>query len=296
MELKTAEKAGFCFGVKRAVEMVEKALSGKEAVHALGPVIHNPQVVARLRDRGLRDVERLEDVTAGIVVIRSHGAPLGTCAAIEKMGLSAVDATCPFVKKMHRMARGLMDEGYQLIIVGDRNHSEITSLTSDPGFSGTVVSGPEELDGVKLTRRIGLISQTTQSPETLGEVVDRLLPAAGELKIMNTICDSTVTRQAETRQLAAEVDVMVVIGGRNSANTRRLVEICREAGARTCWVETADEIEAPVFEGVRRTGITAGASTPDWIIEEVAARIMELAKNTVEASPSRQGGISIHRR
>lgn len=286
MELKTAEQAGFCFGVKRAVEMVEKALSGSEPVHALGPVIHNPQVVSRLRDRGLRNVNSLDEVRRGVVVIRSHGAPLGTCATIETKGLRAVDATCPFVKKMHRQARDLVTEGYQLIIVGDRNHSEITSLTEDPEFPGTVVEGVGDLDGLKLSRKIGLISQTTQSMDNFRKVADRLLPVAGEMKIMNTICDSTMTRQQEARQMAGGVEVMVVIGGRNSANTRRLVEICRESQTRTIWVETAGEIEPAMFAGTKSAGITAGASTPEWIIEEVAARIEELAGRTNEASPS----------
>jgi 4-hydroxy-3-methylbut-2-enyl diphosphate reductase len=297
MDVRIAEKAGFCFGVSRAIGMVEKALSGERPVYSLGPVIHNPQVIGRLRERGLQVVDNLEDAKDGVVVVRSHGAPLHTYQAVEERGFSIIDATCPFVKKMHHQARGLIREGYQLIIVGDGNHSEITSLTDDPGFRGIVVSRASELDGVKLSRRIGLISQTTQPMENFREVANRLLPVAGELKILNTICDSTITRQAEAREIAARVKTMVVIGGRNSANTRRLVEICQESGTRTVWVETAAEIDPEMFRDIESIGLTSGASTPEWIIKEVSDRLVSLReKDTIMALPSQQGGIPHNRR
>ncbi len=276
MQILVAEKAGFCFGVRRAIGMVEKALAGDRPVSSLGPVIHNPQVIGRLRERGLRLVESLDDVNEGVVVIRSHGAPLSTYHSIMEKGLSAVDATCPFVKKMHHQARSLVEDGYQLIIVGDRNHSEITSLTDDPNFRGMVISQASELGGLRLSKRVGLISQTTQPMENLREVADRLLAEASELKIFNTICDSTITRQMEAREIAARVQAMVVIGGRNSANTRRLVEISQESGTPTYWVETAGEIDPRSFENVERVGLTAGASTPEWIIREVVSRLESL--------------------
>jgi 4-hydroxy-3-methylbut-2-enyl diphosphate reductase len=238
---------------------------------------------------GLRLVDNLESLTDGIVVIRSHGAPLSTYRFLEKRGLCVVDATCPFVKKMHHQARTLQEDGYQLIIVGDSHHSEITSLTDSPDFSGVVVGSASELDHVKLSPKIGLISQTTQPMENLGAVAERLLPSARELKILNTICSFTITRQAEAREIAAGVQAMIVIGGRNSANTRRLVEICREASSRTFWVETAMEIEPESLRGLERIGLTAGASTPEWIIEEVVARIDALGNSTVTSSPLPSG-------
>ena len=297
MDVKVAKKAGFCFGVRRAIRMVENALSEKEPVHSLGPVIHNPQVIGCLKDKGLKVVDSLTDVKNGVVVISSHGAPPHSYHSLEEKGLRVVDATCPFVKKMHHQARSLIEDGYQLVIVGDRNHPEITSLTDDPGFRGIVISRASELEGVQLSRRVGLISQTTQPMENLREAANRLLPAVADLKIFNTICDSTVTRQLEAREIAAQVQVMVVIGGRNSANTRRLVEISRESGAGTVWVETAAEIDPQMFEGRERVGLTAGASTPEWIIMEVIARLDSLGSRVSAAAvPSQQGGISHNRR
>ena len=174
MEVIIAKKAGFCFGVRRAIENVEGALAGETPVYSLGPVIHNPQVIRQLKEGGLREEEDLEAIGEGVVVIRSHGAPLHIYRAIEEKGLTVVDTTCPFVKKMHRKARSLFQEGYQVIIVGDRHHPEITSLTDDPHFQALVVSRASELDGVELSKKIGLISQTTQPTENFNEVADQV--------------------------------------------------------------------------------------------------------------------------
>jgi 4-hydroxy-3-methylbut-2-enyl diphosphate reductase len=289
----TARHAGFCFGVKRAIRMVEKALGETGPVSSLGPVIHNPQVIRSLEEQGLRTVHGLDEVATGVVIIRSHGAPPYVYRTLEQRGLAFVDATCPFVKKMHAQARQLYREGYRVIIVGDRNHSEITSLTDDEHFEGIVVSCPEELEGLELGGRVGLISQTTQAIENFRAVADRILPQAAELRVLNTICDSTSTRQTEARELASRVDVMVVIGGRNSANTRRLTEICQETGTRTIWVETAGELTPELLGGAARVGVTAGASTPDWIIAEVIRRLATLpgGGQDAETIPSLRGGI-----
>jgi len=276
-KVEVARHAGFCFGVKRAIRMVEEALaSGKGPVTSLGPVIHNPQVVSSLEKLGLRRAAELAEIAAGVVVVRSHGAPPHVHAEIAARGLAVVDATCPFVKKMHRQARRLFKMGYRVVIVGDRNHSEITSLTEDPDFACLVAAGPADLDGVKLEGRVGLAAQTTQTRENFQAVADRILPNVLELRIFNTICDSTTTRQTEARELARRVDAMVVIGGRNSANTRRLAEICKETGTRTIWVETAEELAPELFDSAERIGLTAGASTPQWIITDVIRCLQSL--------------------
>jgi 4-hydroxy-3-methylbut-2-enyl diphosphate reductase len=298
-DVEVARHAGFCFGVKRAIRMVEEALaSGAGPVTSLGPVIHNPQVVASLEKRGLRRAAQPAEVDAGVVVVRSHGAAPRVHAELRERGLAIVDATCPFVKKMHRQARRLHQEGYRVVIVGDRNHSEITSLTDDPGFEGLVVAGPAELDGVKVVGRVGLTAQTTQTRENFQAVADRLLPRVLELRIFNTICDSTTTRQTEARELASRVDAMVVIGGRNSANTRRLAEICRATGTPTIWVETADELSADLLGPARRIGLTAGASTPEWIITDVVRQLESLPLGDEGAGTHLPpgGGIPHHRR
>jgi 4-hydroxy-3-methylbut-2-enyl diphosphate reductase len=277
-KVEVARHAGFCFGVKRAIRMVEGALaSGTGPVTSLGPVIHNPQVVRSLEERGLRRAASLAEVETGVVVVRSHGAPPHVHAELQERGLAVVDATCPFVKKMHRQARRLFKKGYRVVIVGDRNHSEITSLTEDPGFECLVAAGPADLEGVKISGRVGLAAQTTQTQENFLAVADYLLPKVLELRIFNTICDSTTTRQTEARELARRSEVMVVIGGRNSANTRRLAEICKETGTRTIWVETADELSPGLIGEAERIGLTAGASTPQWIITAVIRRLQSLA-------------------
>jgi 4-hydroxy-3-methylbut-2-enyl diphosphate reductase len=236
------------------------------------------------------------------VVIRSHGAPPRVHEQLAARGLAVVDATCPFVKKLHRHARRLRQEGYRVVIVGDRSHSEITSLTDDPAFEGLVVAGPADLDGVKISGRYGLTAQTTQTHENLQAVATRILPQVLELRVFNTICDSTATRQTEARELAARVDVMVVIGGRNSANTRRLAEICQETGTRTVWVETADELSPELVGDAAHVGLTAGASTPEWIITEVIRRLAALpagaagagtATNAVRAMARAAGRIRV---
>jgi 4-hydroxy-3-methylbut-2-enyl diphosphate reductase len=279
--------------------MVEEALaSGRGPVTSLGPVIHNPQVVRSLEERGLRRAAELAEIGEGVVVVRSHGAPPHVYTELAQRGLEVVDATCPFVKKMHRQARRLFQEGYRVVIVGDRNHSEITSLTEDTSFQGLVVSGPGELQGLKITGRVGLTAQTTQTRENFQAVAERLLPKALELRIFNTICDSTTTRQTEARELSRRVDAMVVIGGRNSANTRRLAEICRETGTRTIWVETADELSPDTVGDARSIGLTAGASTPEWIITDVIRRLQSLPAGDPGAGTHLPpgGGISHHRR
>jgi 4-hydroxy-3-methylbut-2-enyl diphosphate reductase len=276
-KVEVARHAGFCFGVKRAIRMVEGALaSGTGPVTSLGPVIHNPQVVCSLEERGLRRAANLAEIVEGVVVVRSHGAPPHVHAELAQRGLAVVDATCPFVKKMHRQARRLFKMGYRVVIVGDRNHSEITSLTEDPTFACLVAAGPADLDGVKISGRVGLAAQTTQTQENFQAVADHLLPKVLELRIFNTICDSTATRQAEARELARRSEVMVVIGGRNSANTRRLAEICKETGTRTIWIETAAELSPELLGDAGSVGLTAGASTPQWIITDVIRHLQSL--------------------
>jgi (E)-4-hydroxy-3-methyl-but-2-enyl pyrophosphate reductase len=298
-QVEVARHAGFCFGVKRAIRMVGEALaSGQGPVTSLGPVIHNPQVVRSLEEQGLRRAASLAEIPEGVVVIRSHGAPPHVHAELQERGLAVVDATCPFVKKMHRQARRLFQMGYRVVIVGDRNHSEITSLTEDPAFECLVAASPADLDGVKISGRVGLAAQTTQTRENFQAVADYLLPKVLELRIFNTICDSTTTRQTEARDLASRVEVMVVIGGRNSANTRRLAEICRATGTRTIWVETAGELSADLLGDAVRIGLTAGASTPQWIITDVIRSLQSLPagdRTPGHTSPP-GGGISHHRR
>jgi 4-hydroxy-3-methylbut-2-enyl diphosphate reductase len=269
-----AEGAGFCFGVKRALKMAfEAARGGDGAVVTLGAIIHNPQVVARLEDEGLRVVKDLDDIAGGTLVVRSHGLPSSVLAEAQAKGMTIVDATCPFVKQAQERAVQLEREGHAVIVVGEEDHPEVLSITGSLEGPATVVDGTAELPELPKAERYGVVCQTTQPQEHLSAVVQELLSKAREIKVFNTICEATFDRQESALEMARRVDVMLVVGGRNSANTRRLWELCRDAGCDAYHIETADELEPKWFEGKEEVGITGGASTPQWIVDEVVEAV-----------------------
>jgi (E)-4-hydroxy-3-methyl-but-2-enyl pyrophosphate reductase len=277
MQILIADNAGFCFGVKRALDLAGRAAEdGTEPVHTLGALIHNPQEVARLEACGVRQVESLSEVPEGVVILSAHGVDPSVEEEAQARQLQVIDATCPFVLRAHSHIRQLAAEGYSVVILGDPGHREVIGLAARAEGKATIVTGPEQVEGLPLARKCGLVVQTTQRPETLRTVAGALAEKCSELRVFNTICEATMKRQESARALAETVEVMVVVGGRNSANTARLREICEEAGARTYHIETAAELQAEWFAEVDRVGITAGASTPDWIIAEVEARLGEM--------------------
>lgn len=277
MKIIRADKAGFCFGVERAISIAREALSvSNQDVYSLGPIIHNPQVVAELEEAGLKVIDSLDDVDKGTIIIRSHGAPKSIYSAAMRKNFTVLDTTCPFVKKMHNMARAQAKEGYDIVLFGDREHPEIASLLGDCGFEPMVVSSAEEIDNVRLGQRVCLLSQTTQSLEKFSEVAERILPRVSELRIYNTICDSTRLRQEEALEIAKKVEVMIVIGGRNSANTHRLYNLCRSTGTPAYHVEVPEELSPDWLLGANAVGVTAGASTPSRLIEKVIEKIKSL--------------------
>ena len=278
MEVVIAEHAGFCFGVKRAVKMAFDAVgNGTTPVHTLWPLIHNPQVVGRLAEAGVQKVDTLDKINEGIVILRSHGvsSPQVMIDA-EAAGLTAIDATCPFVTNAQRFAKQLVDERYQVVMVGDRHHPETLSVV---GHAGGEVLVTEDFSEIKkwlnrfTKKRVGIISQTTQTFKQFSEIVIQCLQICEEVKVFNTICYATEERQTAAKKIAVDVETMVVVGGRNSANTNHLADICREEGVPVYHVETADEVDEKWFVGLKRAGVTAGASTPDWIIQEVVDRL-----------------------
>jgi 4-hydroxy-3-methylbut-2-enyl diphosphate reductase len=275
VRVSVAPGAGFCFGVKRALGMAfDAARRGDGPVVTLGPIIHNPQVVARLEEEGLRVVDSLDGLPAGAtLVVRSHGLRRAVLEDAAARRLHIVDATCPFVKEAQERATQLEREGYDVVVVGEERHPEVLSITGNLERQATVVDGPAGLDARTPCARAGVVCQTTQPLEHLKAVVDRLLDGAAELKVFNTICRATSERQRNALDLARRVDAMVVVGGRDSANTRRLWELCREAGRDASHIETADELEPSWFEGKEEVGVTGGASTPQWIIDEVVRAI-----------------------
>ncbi len=270
-----ADKAGFCFGVKRAISTAFKAADGGN-VYCLGPLIHNPQEVERLRQAGVITVEDFSSLKPGdFLIIRSHGVPPRVLAQAGEKGLRIINLTCPFVSKAQRDAEALRREGYQVVVVGEKKHPEVQSILGYAGENAVVVETVEEAKNLKLQNRLGIVAQTTQSYGNFSEIVLTLLGLSKELKVFNTICYSTKERQDAARNLAGQVDVMLVVGGRNSANTSRLVSVCKKEGKPTYHIEVADEIQPEWLEGVASVGVTAGASTPDWVVEGVLKRLAE---------------------
>jgi len=280
MRIYLADKAGFCFGVKRAISTAFKA-AGKGRVYCLGPLIHNPQEVDRLRREGVETVNDFMSLFPGdSLIIRSHGVPPQVLAQVREKGLTVIDLTCPFVGKAQRDADMLRQEGYQVVVVGEKQHPEVQSILGYAGDNAVVVDTVEDVEKLTLKTRLGVVAQTTQSYGNFSEIVLTLLRLSKELKVFNTICSSTKERQDAACVLAGKVDIMIVVGGRNSANTTRLATLCREKGKPAYHIETADEIRPEWLLSVETVGVTAGASTPDWIVEGVIEKLKQLGKDS----------------
>ncbi|MDD2310472.1 MAG: 4-hydroxy-3-methylbut-2-enyl diphosphate reductase [Desulfuromonadaceae bacterium] len=279
MKIVLAQQAGFCFGVKRATQMAFEEAGKDQSTYTLGPIIHSPQVVGKLEELGISVVDSVKGLEHGTIIIRSHGVEMEEINEAQQKDLRIVDATCPFVKKAQEHVKSLSEDGYAVVVVGDADHPEVQGIVSYGGEKVFVVATGEDLKKLPKTNKIGVVAQTTQSFENLKNVVCECLLRGGEIRVYNTICDATAIRQEEAKELAGQVDCMLVVGGFNSANTRRLLEICAEIQPRTYHIETAAEINLTWFEGAERVGVTAGASTPKWIIDEVMNKIEELNKS-----------------
>jgi 4-hydroxy-3-methylbut-2-enyl diphosphate reductase len=279
MEIILAKQAGFCFGVKRATQMAFEAADKGEDTFTLGPIIHSPQVVQRLEEMGVKVLEDLSALASGTIIIRSHGVASEELDEAVRKKLKIVDATCPFVKKAQEHVKSLSQAGYDVVVVGDADHPEVQGIVSYAKGRVYVVGSGEEAAKLPRMGKIGVVAQTTQSFENLKNVVNECLKKGGEIRVFHTICDATAVRQEEAKALARRVDCMIVIGGYNSANTKRLAEVCAELQPKTYHIETAQQLDPLWFEGVGRVGITAGASTPKWLIDEVMERIGQINKN-----------------
>lgn len=273
MKILVSESAGYCYGVERALRYANKAKETvDEKIYTLGPIIHNPQAVNALIEQGIIPINDPGEIDRGILVIRSHGIDPKVIIDAEKRGIKVIDATCPFVKKAQQRAAQLVSENYRVYIIGEKNHPEVVGIMAFTENKASVIEDIHDIPknvGVK----VGVVVQTTQSIKKLRTVTSKLLQVAGELKVYNTICDATTRRQDDTARLAKNVDVMLVIGGHNSANTARLTEICRAAGVKTYQVETANEITDSMLKDCRKVGITSGASTPEWLLNDVIDHI-----------------------
>ena len=268
MEVILAEHLGFCYGVKRAIEIARQNASTDGTSSTLGPIIHNPQMVERLKNEGVGTVGSLDEMEDGLVIIRSHGVGPEVYEKAESRGLELVDATCPHVKKAQLSAKLLSEEGYTVVIIGEKNHPEVKSIFEWTAQDAYIIETEAEADALPSIGKLGVVSQTTFSGEKFRSIVSHLLEKSREIKILRTICTATDLRQTAALELAENVDVMIVVGGKNSANTSRLAQLCATK-CKTYHIETVAELQDDWLKNVNKIGITAGASTPDWIIKEV---------------------------
>ena len=275
MEVIVADNAGFCFGVKRAIKMANDTIDQAPAgVKALGPLIHNPQVVSAFQRRGLTVVSELEEVEPeSTVIIRSHGVGPEVKDDAVRRGLRIVDTTCPFVTKAQQYAAKLIGENYKVVMIGDQNHPEVIGVVAHTGDKAIVINTVAEAEALKFIPRMGVVFQTTHSIGHVQEIVGALLKRGKEVRVFNTLCGATTAMQKTAVELAPDVEAMVIVGGRQSANTAQLAEVCRRVNPRVYQVESADEVREDWFAGLRRIGVSAGASTPDEVIAEVVERI-----------------------
>jgi 4-hydroxy-3-methylbut-2-enyl diphosphate reductase len=288
MPIRLAKKVGFCFGVKRAIDMAEDVIKKEKRAYSLGSIIHNRQVVEGLSKQGLRVIDDIDRVKDGCIVISSHGISPGKTEEIKKRSLKLVDTTCPFVRNAQNMAKGLNRAGYRIIIVGDANHPEVRALVDFAGKKTSVVKDAKGVRALNLKpkEKIGVLSQTTQAMDNFLQVVRQVIESKpSELRVFNTICVDAEERQKAAKDLARDVDMMLIVGGINSANTRRLLNVCKKILKDSYLIEIHKDLKGAWFKKARTIGITSGASTPDWIVKDVA----DAVRSKINPSTKAQG-------
>lgn len=289
MEILLARDMGFCWGVRRAIDIMEKAADEKGEIISLGPIVHNPQVVRELEERGVRTAGDLSDGDSLPVAITAHGVGPDVLEDARSRGNEVIDTTCPIVTRSQRWAKKMAEAGFTVVIFGDPNHREVRGVLAWAGANAIAIQDGDPLPA-DLPSRLAVISQTTQSPERFAEFLSRLMQEhvgkISELRVINTLCDVTSSQQAAARELAQEVDLVLVVGGRSSANTRHLLDVCKEEGSVAYHVEGPDDLRAEWLKGCERVGVTAGASTPDSAVEAVVRRVQRLGAG-LEGAASR---------
>jgi 4-hydroxy-3-methylbut-2-enyl diphosphate reductase len=283
MQIHLAEHRGFCYGVKRAIETVERCIDSGGTAHTLGPIIHNPQMVSELAKKGVSPAKDLDEIAEGTVIIRSHGVGPQIYQDAEAKNLTVVDATCPHVKKAQQAAYELMKEGYPVIIIGERDHPEVKSIVSWTHEQAVIVESIEDAEQLPFQQRLGVVAQTTFSGELYEQILAIIKQKCTDIQVKRTICTATDLRQQAAAALAVKMDSMVIIGGKNSANTARLAEVCRQSGCPVYHVETAEELKPEWFSSAVHVGVSAGASTPEWIIEEVVHRMEQFNQSVTDS-------------
>jgi len=274
--INVARHSGYCWGVQRAYDMtIAEAALSEQKVTTFGPLIHNPQTIEELRTKyGVDYSTNPDEITEGKVIIRTHGAPLDAQAALKSKGLEVVDATCPYVKVSQRYAALLHKEKYHVVIIGDPKHPEIISILSYAGGQGTVVRTIADVEKIPPhDRRLGVVFQSTMILALANQIVAKLVERANEVRVFNTICYVTDERQSDAEEVAKSNEFVVVIGGKESSNTKKLAMVAETFGARTQLIEGPDDLRFAEFAGAKRVGVLAGASTPNWLIDQVVERI-----------------------
>jgi len=279
LKIKIADKAGFCFGVKRAIRMAYEELkkSNGKPVYTLGPLVHNPQVIEKLEKDNIESIEELGDHPIGHLVIRTHGVSPAIRKRASELGYMIVDATCPLVKKIHTIVCDLRDQGYKILVIGHSLHPEVVGIVGEVEEDCKVIESIEDARNLDDYIKLGVVVQTTALWPKFREIAGELPIKAKECRIFNTICHATIERQDAALKLAKEAGTMIVVGGKNSSNTRRLLEICKSVNSNSHQVEYAEELQPAWFYNVEEVGVTAGASTPDHIIKKIVRNINKIA-------------------
>jgi (E)-4-hydroxy-3-methyl-but-2-enyl pyrophosphate reductase len=276
MEVLVAEKCGFCRGVTDAISLAKKTLKEKGEVYSLGPIIHNADVVNELAEDGLETVDSIDNVKSGTVLIRSHGATLGEIQEIKSKGLDIADATCILVKRIQKISQKLNEDGYKVVVLGDKEHPEVRAIV---GFANNVqvIGSLEDLDSLTGREKMGVLCQTTQSPDFFAKMVGEIVKRGfSELKIINTLCREAIKRQDSAVELCRKVDIMFVLGGLRSANTIKLAELCKKHNNQTFHLQNWEELDISTVSGKKLAGVTAGASTPDRVIDEFVTKLRNI--------------------
>jgi 4-hydroxy-3-methylbut-2-enyl diphosphate reductase len=275
MKIQKARTQGFCFGVELTYKKALSETSERDDVYTMGNIVHNPLIVKELDEKGLHNVETLDDIEKGTLFVRAHGLPPSTIEAAEAKGLRVVDATCPMVTRTQRLAQKLTEEGRTVVILGDPNHPEVKGIMGHAPGCIVMNEWPKDETEIRRARRIAIVSQSTLNGDKFRELVGRITAMNYEVRVYNTICSDTQGRQKSARELATEVDKMIVIGGSKSANTRHLAEISEAEGAKAFLIENATELKREWFSGDEHVGIATGASTPGFLADEVIDQLMD---------------------
>ncbi len=272
MRINLARSAGFCLGVKRALDIAYRNVRSDKQIYMLGDIVHNEDVVKKIEKAGIKKINRLLERKGGVLLIRAHGASLKTCAKAARLGYTIIDATCPMVKEIHKIVKDMHQKGYKIIIIGDKNHEEVRGISGQLKAKALVIDKLNHIPIAKIQKikKACVVAQSTQNLEEVLKIVCMLKKYIVDLKFFNTICRPTRTKQEEIRKMPLANDIILIIGSKKSANTKRLYEISRALNKKSYWINTKKEIKTAWFKGAESVGITAGASTPEDTIKGIA--------------------------